>query len=446
MVEAPWLWFFPRADDSLTAVAEQAVAHFRGAGLSLQPVASDGGGDTARGLITMVEQLAPVGVAPEQGPPAHLSCSWALARHGGWLTRAGEPLFTDSPEGPLLRFVPRAPLSLELTRLDSAPVAMTANLTVSRVLLGEMAPPLEGFARMLEEDVHRLGPWPGVEPVRGVLARAIEQARMLDAEARAWRSRVLEAVEAFIADVTQPGARVVRGPRQHPATLPLSWPEKTQEEWCLEAWVDRLSWGTPGTDRALAYWTQEGPSARWEALSRLCTAKATFESKVAILAGHDTVESLREMASYLADPNWPGAAQAWTELARRGARARPALELALQDAEACGDTDWRDTLGDLLEQLPPPPVITFPDNAPARGGRQAMARMCQDDVGRCDFIDVLEEAVLRRRPVAVELRAGESFHDVVTDVITEQGNDFAVFRSHARVPVGDILAVSREPS
>jgi Rho-binding antiterminator len=73
-----------------------------------------------------------------------------------------------------------------------------------------------------------------------------------------------------------------------------------------------------------------------------------------------------------------------------------------------------------------------------------MARMCQDDVGRCDFIDVLEEAVLRRRPVAVELRAGEAFADVVTDVVTEQGDDFAVFRSHARVPVGDIRSVSRE--
>ena len=73
-----------------------------------------------------------------------------------------------------------------------------------------------------------------------------------------------------------------------------------------------------------------------------------------------------------------------------------------------------------------------------------MTRMCQDEVGRCDFIDVLEEAVLRRRPVAVQLRAGEAFIDEVVDVVTEQGDDFAVFRSHARVPVGDILAVTRE--
>lgn len=74
-----------------------------------------------------------------------------------------------------------------------------------------------------------------------------------------------------------------------------------------------------------------------------------------------------------------------------------------------------------------------------------MARMCQDDVGRCDFIDVLEEAVLWRRPVSVQLRAGASFTDQVLDVVTEQGDDFAIFRSHARVPVGDILSVTREP-
>lgn len=73
-----------------------------------------------------------------------------------------------------------------------------------------------------------------------------------------------------------------------------------------------------------------------------------------------------------------------------------------------------------------------------------MTRLCQDDVGRCDFLDVLEEAVLRRRPVAVELRAGATFTDEVVDVVTEHGDDFAVFRSHARVPVGDILSVSRE--
>jgi transcriptional antiterminator Rof (Rho-off) len=78
--------------------------------------------------------------------------------------------------------------------------------------------------------------------------------------------------------------------------------------------------------------------------------------------------------------------------------------------------------------------------------RWSMSRICQDDVGQCDFIDVLEEAVLRRRPVAVQLRAGETFIDQMMDVVTEAGQEFAVFRSHARVPVKEIAAVSRSES
>lgn len=72
-----------------------------------------------------------------------------------------------------------------------------------------------------------------------------------------------------------------------------------------------------------------------------------------------------------------------------------------------------------------------------------MTRICQDEVGRCDFLDVLEEAVLKHRPVAVQLREGEAFIDLVVDVVTEQGDDFAVFKSHERVSVGQILAVTR---
>jgi hypothetical protein len=72
-----------------------------------------------------------------------------------------------------------------------------------------------------------------------------------------------------------------------------------------------------------------------------------------------------------------------------------------------------------------------------------MSRICQDDVGQCDFIDVLEEAVNRQRPVGVQLREGETFIDQMMDVITEAGTDFAVFRSHMKVPIREIAAVSR---
>ncbi len=69
--------------------------------------------------------------------------------------------------------------------------------------------------------------------------------------------------------------------------------------------------------------------------------------------------------------------------------------------------------------------------------------ICQDSVGRCSFIDVPEEAVLVHRPVAVALRGGESFIDVVTDVVTENHEDYAVFRNHDRVAVTDIAAATR---
>ena len=76
-----------------------------------------------------------------------------------------------------------------------------------------------------------------------------------------------------------------------------------------------------------------------------------------------------------------------------------------------------------------------------------MNRLEQDQVGSCSFVDVLDEAVLVKRPVAIELRDGTTFIDQVTDVTTDSGQDFAVFRSRPRVAVRDIAAATRaEPS
>ena len=70
-------------------------------------------------------------------------------------------------------------------------------------------------------------------------------------------------------------------------------------------------------------------------------------------------------------------------------------------------------------------------------------RIDQDRVGRCAFLDVLEEAVLVRRPVAVELEEGETFLDEVTDVVTREGQEWIHFRSHPPVLVEDIRAATR---
>lgn len=62
---------------------------------------------------------------------------------------------------------------------------------------------------------------------------------------------------------------------------------------------------------------------------------------------------------------------------------------------------------------------------------------------RCDVIDLLEESVVTGRPVQVELRGGRRFVDHVRDVITENGEDWACFRAHERVPVSDIVFCAR---
>jgi hypothetical protein len=60
-------------------------------------------------------------------------------------------------------------------------------------------------------------------------------------------------------------------------------------------------------------------------------------------------------------------------------------------------------------------------------------------IDRCDYIDMLEESAKMRRPILVRLRGDTRFTDLVRDVLTEGGEDYAVFRDHGRVPVSDVL-------
>jgi Rho-binding antiterminator len=60
-------------------------------------------------------------------------------------------------------------------------------------------------------------------------------------------------------------------------------------------------------------------------------------------------------------------------------------------------------------------------------------------IERCDFIDMLEESAKMRRELAVTLRGQTHFADSVRDVVTEAGEDYAIFRDHGRVAVREIL-------
>lgn len=62
-----------------------------------------------------------------------------------------------------------------------------------------------------------------------------------------------------------------------------------------------------------------------------------------------------------------------------------------------------------------------------------------EPTGRCDFLDVLEEAAHFGRPVRVELRDGRKFEASVRDVVTESGEDYVLFEGRDRVSVTDIV-------
>jgi hypothetical protein len=69
---------------------------------------------------------------------------------------------------------------------------------------------------------------------------------------------------------------------------------------------------------------------------------------------------------------------------------------------------------------------------------------------RGDVLDLLEEAVVLKRPVAVELRGDRHFVDHVREVVTRDGADWVVFKAHETVLLRDIHSVARgepiEPS
>jgi hypothetical protein len=65
------------------------------------------------------------------------------------------------------------------------------------------------------------------------------------------------------------------------------------------------------------------------------------------------------------------------------------------------------------------------------------------ELDRCDILDLLEEAVVSGSPVAVELRNNRRFVDHVRDVVTEGGQEWAVFKTHEPVAVRSIHDCTR---
>ena len=68
-----------------------------------------------------------------------------------------------------------------------------------------------------------------------------------------------------------------------------------------------------------------------------------------------------------------------------------------------------------------------------------MTMLRQDQVGRCDFLDLLEDAAVTKKRVEIELRSGEVFTDEIRDVATREGQEFVSFLEHDELPLKEIL-------
>jgi hypothetical protein len=64
-------------------------------------------------------------------------------------------------------------------------------------------------------------------------------------------------------------------------------------------------------------------------------------------------------------------------------------------------------------------------------------------IDQCDFVDVLEESAVLGIEVLIDLRHGGQFTDAVRDVVTEDGQEFAIFRDHGRLPLHAISDARR---
>jgi hypothetical protein len=69
---------------------------------------------------------------------------------------------------------------------------------------------------------------------------------------------------------------------------------------------------------------------------------------------------------------------------------------------------------------------------------------------RGDILDLLEEAVTSGRAVTVELRSNKRFVDQLRELVTRDGEDWAIFKLHEPIAVTDIHTCGRaepwEPS
>ncbi len=135
---------------------------------------------------------------------------------------------------------------------------------------------------------------------------------------------------------------------------PLSIPQKT---WNQIAWHETLTWGAPEViqNRTIQYWSQHHSDKEFLEMIRLTNLgwKATWPAIVRIISMRpETPLMISELLARIADPNWPGAAEAMVALSNIDKeKTLPIIDESIRIAQRNGDEWWEEILTDLKSDI-----------------------------------------------------------------------------------------------
>ena len=130
------------------------------------------------------------------------------------------------------------------------------------------------------------------------------------------------------------------------------WVLPDQATLALRAWCERIGWDGFQEDRALAYLRhQKQDDARALEIVKQCVGlgKHTWPGLIAVLATPPiSYQCQLEIISFMADPNWPGAGEAYDVIVHHPEVFAEALQECYAHAKEQGDESWMGMIGSLL--------------------------------------------------------------------------------------------------
>lgn len=130
------------------------------------------------------------------------------------------------------------------------------------------------------------------------------------------------------------------------------WSMPDPDALALSAWCERIGWEGFEEQRALAFLQhqkQDDKLAKQIVSHCIGLGKYTWPGLIEVLAAPPiSYQCQLEIISFLADPNWPGAGEAYDVIQQNPALFEQALQESYREAQEANDESWLAMIGDLL--------------------------------------------------------------------------------------------------